>query len=138
MRRCAGLLAMMLYLTLLLSACGGRGQQTASTNIDVQMTEFAFQPKQFTIPAGEEITLEAANNGAIVHNFVIMNLGTQATLPFDEDDEANVYWKIDLNPGASTSTTFTAPSEPGEYQVVCSTPGHVEAGMIGKLTVVAS
>jgi len=137
MKRSAGLLVLFVCLSLLLSACGGGGQQSASKNIDVQMTEFQFQPTQFTVPAGEEVTLEAANNGAILHNFVIMNLGTEVTMPFDEDDKPNVYWEVALNPGGSTSTTFVAPSEPGEYQVVCSTAGHVEAGMIGKLTVVA-
>ena len=137
MRKTTALLILVPCLSLLLSACGGGGKQSASTKIDVQMTEFTFQPTQFTVPAGEEITLDAANNGAILHNFVIMNLGTQVTMPFDEDDKANVYWEEAVNPGDSTSTTFTAPSEPGEYQVVCSTPGHLEAGMIGKLTVVA-
>ena len=137
MRKTIVLPILLLCLSLLLSACGGGGQQNASTKIDVQMTEFTFQPTQFTVPAGEEITLDAANNGAIVHNFVVMNLGTQVTMPFDEDDKANVFWEVALNPGDSTSMTFTAPSDPGEYQVVCSTPGHLEAGMIGKLTVVA-
>jgi uncharacterized cupredoxin-like copper-binding protein len=137
MRKTTVLPILVLCLSLLLSACGGGGQESASTKIDVQLTEFMFQPTQFTVPAGEEITLDVANNGAILHNFVIMNLGTQVTMPFDEDDKANVYWEVALNPGGSTSTTFTAPSDPGEYQVVCSTAGHVEAGMIGKLTVVA-
>jgi uncharacterized cupredoxin-like copper-binding protein len=137
MRKTTVLPILVLCLSLLLSACGGGGQQSASTKLDVQMTEFTFQPTQFTVPAGEEITLDAANNGAILHNFVIMKLGTEVTMPFDEDDKANVYWEEAVNPGDSTSTTFTAPSDPGEYQLVCSTPGHLEAGMIGKLTVVA-
>jgi plastocyanin len=50
--------------------------------------------------------------------------------------DSECYWEVALNPGDSTSTTFTAPSDPGEYQVVCSTPD-TEAGMVGKLTVVA-
>jgi len=137
MTRYAGRLAMLLCLVPLLSACAGGGGQSPATNIDVQMTEFTFQPTHFTVPAGQEIMVEAANNGAIEHNFVILNLGTQATLPFDEDDQANVYWEVAVSPGSSTSTTFTAPSEPGDYQVVCKTAGHVEAGMIGKLTVAA-
>jgi uncharacterized cupredoxin-like copper-binding protein len=32
---------------------------------------------------------------------------------------------------------FTAPTDPGEYQIVCGTPGHFMSGMVGKLTVVA-
>jgi len=124
-------------LVVLLQACGGATSK-ASTDIKVSMTEFMFQPSQFTVPAGKEITLEATNNGAIVHNFIIMKLGTQVSLPFDANDEPNVYWRTALNPGDSIKTTFTAPSDAGDYQVVCSTPGHAEAGMIAKLTVVKS
>ena len=132
--RIAGWLAAAL-LGVLLSACGGATGK-ASTDIKVSMTEFMFQPSQFVVPAGKEINLEATNNGAIVHNFIIMKLGTQASLPFDANDEPNVYWRVALNPGESTKMTFSSPSEAGDYQVLCSTPGHAEAGMIGNLTVV--
>ena len=120
-------------LGLLLTACGGGG---ASKTIDVTMTDFQFQPSQFTVPAGEEITLNSSNNGAVVHNFVIMKLGTTAGDFFDEKDVPDVYWEVELLPGASINTSFTAPSEPGEYQVVCKTEGHIVSGMTAKLTVV--
>ena len=120
-------------LSLTLVACGGGGP---STNIDVTMTDFQFQPNQFTVPAGQEISFSSSNNGAVVHNFVIMKLGTQAGDFFDEEDLPNVYWETELQPGSSTSTTFTAPSEPGEYEVVCRTEGHIMSGMVAKLTVV--
>jgi uncharacterized cupredoxin-like copper-binding protein len=120
-------------LGLLLTACGGGG---ASKTIDVIMTDFQFQPNQFTVPAGEEITFNSSNNGAVVHNFVIMKLGTTAGDFFDEEDVPNVYWEVELLPGASTNTSFMAPSEPGEYQVVCKTEGHIVSGMTAKLTVV--
>jgi uncharacterized cupredoxin-like copper-binding protein len=102
------------------------------------MTDFQFQPNQFTVPAGQEITFKATNNGAVVHNFVIMKKGTTAGDTFDDADIPNVYWQVELQPGASSSTTFTAPSEPGDYEVVCKTPGHIAAGMTAKLTVVAA
>lgn len=121
-------------LSLLLVSCGAAGG--ASNNIDVTMTDFQFQPSQFTVPAGEEITFTSSNNGAVVHNFVIMKLGTSAGDFFDEEDVPNVYWEVELPPGASTNTTFIAPSEPGEYQVVCRTEGHIVSGMTAKLTVV--
>lgn len=125
-----------LVLLLTLSSCGG-GTASPKTDIKVTLTDFQFVPNQFTVPAGQEITLEAANNGAVIHNFVIMNLGQSVGTEYTKEDDANVYWKLELAAGGSTDTTFTAPKEPGEYEVVCSTPGHVQAGMMGKLIVVA-
>lgn len=125
-----------LVLLLTLSACGG-GTASPTTDIKVTLTDFQFVPNQFTVPAGQEISVQAANNGAVIHNFVIMNLGQTAGTEYTKEDDANVYWKLELAAGGSTDTTFTAPTEPGEYEVVCSTPGHVQAGMIGKLIVVA-
>ena len=123
-----------LLLSLSLAACGGGGG--ASTTIDVTMTDFQFQPSQFTVPAGQEITFKSSNNGAVVHNFVIMNLGTRAGDFFDEEDVPNVYWETELQPGGSVNTTFTAPTEPGEYQIICRTEGHIVSGMTARLTVV--
>ena len=129
------LIILSVLLSLALTFCGGGG---ASTTINVTMTDFQFQPNQFTIPAGQEITLNSMNNGAVVHNFVIMKLGTTAGDRFDEEDMSNVFWEVEIQPGGSTGTTFTAPTEPGEYQVVCRTEGHIASGMTAKLAVVAS
>jgi uncharacterized cupredoxin-like copper-binding protein len=101
------------------------------------MTDFQFSPNAFAIPAGQEVTFNGSNNGAVVHDFVIMKYGTTAGDKYDDQDTPNVFWKIELQPGVSTSATFIAPTEPGEYQVVCGTPGHIAAGMVAKLTVVA-
>lgn len=128
------LLVTMLLSILALSACGGSASPT--TNLDVTMTDFQFSPSQYTVPAGQEITLKSANTGAVVHNFVIMKLGQTAGTEFTEEDIPNVYWEVEIAPGGSIDTMFVAPSEPGEYEVVCRTPGHVQAGMVAKLTVV--
>lgn len=125
----------MLGMVLALSGCGGSAS-SPKTNIDVTMTDFQFTPNQFTVPAGKEITLEANNTGAVVHNFVIMQLGQTAGTEFTDDDLPNVYWQVEIAPGGSAETSFVAPSEPGEYEVVCRTPGHVQAGMVAKLIVV--
>jgi uncharacterized cupredoxin-like copper-binding protein len=127
------LLITAVLLSLMLVSCGGGG---ASTKIDVTMTDFQFQPNQFTVPAGQEITINATNNGAVVHNFVIMKLGTSAGPSFDDQDIPNVFWQVELPPGSSTNTSFTAPTDPGDYEVVCRTEGHIAAGMSAKLTVV--
>lgn len=131
MQRMFIMMAVLLSLTLV--SCGAGGP---STTIDVTMTDFQFQPSQFTVPAGQEITFTSSNNGAVVHNFVIMKLGTNAGDFFDEEDIPNVYWETELQPGGSTTTTFTAPTEPGEYEVICRTEGHIVSGMTARLTVV--
>ena len=121
-------------LSLMLVSCGGGG---ASTKINVTMTDFQFQPNQFTVPAGQEITFDSTNNGAVVHNFVIMKLGTSAGPFFDDEDVPNIFWQVEIQPGSSVNTSFTAPTDPGDYEVVCRTEGHIASGMTAKLTVVA-
>lgn len=130
------ILFVLFVLIFVLSACAGTSA-SPSTTIDVTFAEFTFTPSAFSIPAGKEITINATNNGAVVHEFVIMKLGETVGDQFGDEDEGNIYWEIETEPGASASATFTAPAEPGEYQVVCGTPGHYAAGMIGKLLVVA-
>ena len=130
------LLIVLVLLTLTLTSCGGGN--SAKTSYQVTLTDFAYTPNELTVPEGEEITIDAANTGAVIHNFIIMNLGTSAGTEYTAEDDANVYWKLEVPAGGSTTTTFTAPSEPGDYEIVCSTPGHLQAGMIGKLTVVAA
>ena len=126
---------LVVILALLLSSCGEAGP---TTTINVTLMDFQFTPNQFTVPAGQEITINVTNKGAVVHNFIIMKLGTTAGATYEEDDDANVYWgEKDIQPGGDLSVTFTAPTEPGEYEVVCRTEGHIASGMIGKLVVVA-
>jgi uncharacterized cupredoxin-like copper-binding protein len=126
----SGLLA---GLVVMLAGCGGR----SLTKLNITMTDFKYDPVENTIGAGEEITLQIKNDGAVLHEYVIMNLGQTAGDTFGDEDEGNIYWEVEVDPGQSKTVTFTAPTEPGDYEIVCGTEGHLEAGMKGKLTVVA-
>lgn len=128
------ILFVVVLFSLLVAGCGGA--VGVSDTIDVTMTDFQFQPTQFTVPAGQEITFNSSNNGAVIHNFVVMKLGTTAGDMFGDEDVPNVYWEVEIPPGGSVNTSFTAPPEPGEYQVVCRTDGHIISGMTATLTVV--
>ena len=129
------LLMLSLLFAFLLASCGGSGP---STNINVTLTDFAFTPNAFTVPAGKEITLTVTNNGVVVHNFIIMKLGTTAGGAWDDADQANIFWEEkDIQPSGNFNVTFTAPMEPGEYQIVCRTQGHIASGMVATLIVVA-
>ena len=76
------------------------------------------------------------NTGKVKHEFVIIKAGQQATTPWGDDDEAKVQWETEVEAGTRITAKFTAPTDPGTYQVVCGQPGHIEAGMVGTLTVV--
>ncbi|RPI70089.1 MAG: hypothetical protein EHM38_06670, partial [Geobacteraceae bacterium] len=82
------ILFVLLGLTLFLSACGAGGP---TTTINITMTDFMFEPKEFTVPAGQEITVNATNNGAVLHEFVIFKFGTDAGEKFGDEDEENIF-----------------------------------------------
>ena len=134
MKKSLFVLSVFLILSIVLTACGGGG---AATKLNITMTDFKYDPIENTIAAGKEITLNLKNDGAVLHEYVIMKLGQSAGEKFGPEDEDNIYWEVEVDPGKSTSAKFTAPTEPGEYEIVCGTEGHLVAGMKGKLTVAA-
>ena len=119
---------------LCLSACSQNGP---ANKINVEMTDFAFTPSQFTIPSGEQITLHVTHKGLVEHDFIIMKLGADVGPHFNAEDQPNIYWQIKVQPDESQTVTFTAPAQPGTYQIVCGMAGHVESGMVGVLEVVS-
>jgi plastocyanin len=118
-------------LSFILSSCSG-----ASRTIDLTISDYHFEPDTFTVPAGEEITVNIENAGFVSHQFVIFKFGKDAGGKIGPEDHENIYWRFEVLPGHSDSGTFTAPSEPGEYYVTCGIVGHLEAGMFGTLIVV--
>jgi uncharacterized cupredoxin-like copper-binding protein len=118
---------------LLVGLLAGCGPKTAA--IQVTMKEYEFSPTSLEVPASAEVTLTLINDGTLEHEMVIMNLGALATAPFDDDDEPNIFWELELAAASSEVVTFTAPGQTGEYQVVCGILEHLENGMIASLTV---
>lgn len=105
------------------------------------------------VAPGEEIqvTLTTVSNlppTAMSHNFAVLEMGTdieafwQAALQAsdneyispDFEDQVIVNTEM-LGNGESDTVTFTAPEETGEYDYLCSFPGHYTGGMYGKLIV---
>ncbi len=117
---------------LLVAAVGCSGSSSGGTTIDADMKEFSFTPDAWTVPAGATVTLQLSNSGSMGHEWVILTSPIGQESEFEED---LVYWEQELEGGESGTFTFTAPSEPGTYQVICAIPGHFSAGMKGTLTV---
>ena len=128
----------MAVVAIALGACGNAGEP--STDLQVTTTEFAFSPETWTVPAGEEISIDITNNGTVVHEWVLLKPGVTITSEDDLPDTEEelladfVYIEEEVDPGATKSLTFTAP-EAGTYQVICAIPGHFGGGMEATLTV---
>jgi uncharacterized cupredoxin-like copper-binding protein len=121
--------------TLVLAACGGGGSSSqGSTSIQATMNEFAYTPNTWSVPAGQKITLTLVNKGSVEHDWVLMK--APVTPPFSSTNQPDIIFTAKTAAGATNVVSFTAPSAAGEYEVVCDVPGHLEAGMSGKLTVV--
>lgn len=121
-----------LALTLLvLAGCGGE----KAAVIQVRMEDFRFSPSHWKAGAGSQVTVRVANHGAVEHEWMILKRNYQAVAPFDEQDRQHAYWEVRIDRSQHGDFIFTAPDEPGEYQVICSIPGHLELGMTGVLIV---
>jgi manganese oxidase len=83
----------------------------------VALSEFALAPASVTVPAGG--TLRVVNDGAAAHN-----LSVTGTDLITED-----------LPAGESGTLDVSSLEPGEYEILCTIPGHADAGMTGTLTV---
>jgi uncharacterized cupredoxin-like copper-binding protein len=127
-------------LALLATACSS--DDGATTSLDVKLDSFEFDGSSWEVPAGQEITIELANEADIAHEWVILKPGVTITseddLPATEEEllAEFVYWEEEVEAGDTQTFTFTAPPA-GVYQVVCAIEDHYDAGMEGELTVSA-
>lgn len=125
------LVGVMFILALTLTACGSN-----KVTLNVTTTDTGYDSPTYTVPAGQEVTLKMTNNGVLEHEFAILKKGEHVTPPFGAKDEDKILWELDAVAGGTTkSDTFTAPTEPGEYDIICGVPGHIELGMTATLIV---
>ena len=121
---------------LALGACGDDdgGDGAALTSIEATASDFQFEPDSWTVPVGEEFTIDFTNDGSVEHEWAVIRLGEDLT---SEDDfaEDKILFEVEAIPaGESTTEQFTV-DEAGTYQVICGIETHFDAGMEGTLTV---
>ncbi|MDR7486077.1 MAG: cupredoxin domain-containing protein [Armatimonadota bacterium] len=86
--------------------------------VDVVATDFAFNPAEVRIRAGEVVNLRLVNQGVTAHDLVVPSQGI---------------WLV--APTGRTAVSGFRSDVPGEYEFFCSVPGHREAGMVGRIVV---
>jgi plastocyanin len=128
--------AVLLITVLVLAACSSGGSSSGgTTTLKVDATEFAFNPANVTVPAGASVTLTLNNTGTVDHTWVILKQGVNVTTATGLDPNSIYFASSKVAAGQSGTFNFTAPSTPGDYEIICDLPGHLEGGMKGTLTV---
>lgn len=117
-------------LSLVMLACGDDDADT-SGDIAAVTQDFSFTPTNWTVAAGQEVTLTLTNSGSQVHEWVIMSAPITSGADFTEDA---VIWEMEAAAGSVATDTFTAPAA-GTYQIICAIEGHFDSGMEGELVV---
>ena len=125
------------------AACGGSGTDAttnASDNVDrtvssarpglpelrVKTDDLAFDPRVIEMTLGQIVNIVLVNQGSEIHDFSIDAPGIHTHPEFP------VY--IPAAPGEEAAGELHA-EVVGEFEIVCTVPGHEEAGHVGVLRV---
>jgi plastocyanin len=108
---------------------GGEGPDTASSGeqgaaageaaTEVGMDEYSFDPADAVVATGDIVT--AVNDGQTVHNLTVL----------DGDEELGATEDVDPGQSGELEVDF----DPGDYEMICTIPGHADLGMDGTFTV---
>ena len=116
--------------------------KASKRRIEVSMgDDMRFKPDRFEVRQGETVTLVIRNRGKLMHEYV---LGTRAELdahaalmvkhPGMEHDEP---YMAHVAPGKTGTLVWTF-NRAGEFDFACLINGHYQAGMVGKVRVLAA
>ena len=98
-----------------------RAVNASLPTVTVVAKDVRFHPADVTVTAGEWTLLEFRNDDPVVHDWMVEGIPNLEVI---------------ARPGQTETLRFVL-DNPGEYMVMCSIPGHAEAGMVGMLTVEA-
>jgi len=115
--------------------------QAVTRTIEVRMSDqMRFTPAVIEVREGQTVRLVHRNGGKTLHEFV---LGTKKELeehaalmlkfPNMEHDEP---YMAHVAAGQRSEMIWTF-NRPGEFEFACLIPGHYQAGMVGRIKVIA-
>lgn len=86
--------------------------------VTLTAVDIDYEPQRLELQAGEPTNVTVVNEGEALHDFTL--------------EEADVHLNVEPGKEATTSVKL---AEPGEYQAICTVPGHADAGMVVDVTV---
>ena len=110
----------------------------AAGKMTIELSEFAFAPKDFTLEAGKPYILTVVTVGDVKHEFTASEFFP--TIAFRKAEDASGEFKaptpyeIEVFPGKQIDI-YLIPTVAGTYDLKCEIEGHFEAGMFGTITV---
>ncbi|MHB1242127.1 MAG: cupredoxin domain-containing protein [Gaiellaceae bacterium] len=124
---------LLLGLVLVAAGCGGDGgdgsgdgvgddepfKPASGADYEVFASEFAFAPPFLVVDKPGTYTFAVRNDGNLPHNFTVRGVGGTK----------------DAQPGETKTVELTLKA--GNYEIVCTIPGHEAQGMDGTLNVTA-
>ena len=96
-----------------------RAVTAALPQLDITARDVRFEPADVTVRAGEWTALAFTNEDTVTHDWMV-------------EDIPNL--DVVARPGQTADLRFVLDT-PGEYMIMCTFPGHADAGMTGTLTV---
>jgi azurin len=97
-----------------------------------------YDKKTFTVTAGKPVKIIFSNPDKMPHNLLIVKPGTSQKVGILAAQLGEKGFKMEwrpeskdilhgttmVNPNETATFTFTAPTKPGDYEYVCTFPGH--------------
>lgn len=146
--------SLLAILPMLLFAQAAYGQAADAKVVEITGTDqMRFTVTEITARPGQTVTVKLTTKSdfpktAMAHNFVLLKAKADAMAVASASAKAsdNEYIAPEMTDqmiahtklaggGETVEVTFKAPSKPGEYQYICTFPGHYASGMKGTLTV---
>ena len=143
-------ITLIVTLTLLGAVSTALAQQT----IEIVGTDnMKFSVTSIEAEAGEEITIKLTTKSqipktAMAHNVVVIDKDANvdevamASMQARGNDYIAADYKDQIvaatalaGGGETVEVTFTVPDQPGDYEFICTFPGHYQAGMKGVISV---
>ena len=114
----------------------------ATRTVHIEMSDqMRYTPAAITVKQGDTVKFVVKNGGKIMHEMVIGSIDElkahsdmMKNYPGMEHDEA---YMTHVPPGKTRNIVWQF-SKTGEFNFGCLIPGHFEAGMVGKVTVLTT